>query len=358
MQMRSFNYLVVFISLAFISLQTLAQEEPEIVDVEKNSFFVVNGVNVRNGNFSITYGTGDSLPFDRTYNSRSVYLGMFGLGWGSVFDSRMISMPDGTAIVHENGTGSYTVYMPIGLYRHPEMTRFGIDRILEAAKRRDPSISIDVMRKKLSESDGARFEAVAKYGPIEEFPAGGYLMLDDSTIFSGAKCMDSVMARPSNSDVVSRTGCISGITEVFGLDGYQVSLEVAGVAGEEGGRVFTKIKRDGPFITLLTDEKNRMTKFKYDAKHQLIRQDYPGGNWQAFTYDAHGNMTSITYIDNSKQIMTYDAKDQATSVVKRDGSSAKFEYLNDPDTQAILLTRVTSKTEAGDEKVTIFKMPD
>ena len=53
------------------------------------SLSIFAGVNLKNGNFYVTYcdinvpGGGHDLKINRTYNSRSIEKGYFGLGWGS-----------------------------------------------------------------------------------------------------------------------------------------------------------------------------------------------------------------------------------------------------------------------------------
>ena len=76
------------------------------------------GVNLKNGNFYISYGdisvpgTGKKLEIIRTYNSKSTEKGWFGFGWGSVYETKLVPSADGCAVIHEHGAGGKTRFCP------------------------------------------------------------------------------------------------------------------------------------------------------------------------------------------------------------------------------------------------------
>ena len=76
------------------------------------------GVNLKNGNFYITYtdivvpGGGEKLEISRTYNSKATELGWFGFGWGSYFETNLVVSADGSVVIHENGAGGKTRFTP------------------------------------------------------------------------------------------------------------------------------------------------------------------------------------------------------------------------------------------------------
>ena len=73
------------------------------------------GVNLKNGNFYITYTDiivmvgGDEFSLSRTYNSKSAQNLSFGYGWGSALDTRLIIGGDGSVSVQEIGSGKSIV---------------------------------------------------------------------------------------------------------------------------------------------------------------------------------------------------------------------------------------------------------
>ena len=78
------------------------------------------GVNLKNGNFYISYsdikvpGGGHDLEVLRTYNSKSAHKGWFGFGWGSDFETYLVVSADGSVVIHENGAGAQTRFIRKG----------------------------------------------------------------------------------------------------------------------------------------------------------------------------------------------------------------------------------------------------
>ena len=76
------------------------------------------GVNLKNGNFYINYfdvivpGGGKNLEISRTYNSKSTSKGWFGFGWGSDFETNLEVAAHRSVIIHENGSGAETRFVP------------------------------------------------------------------------------------------------------------------------------------------------------------------------------------------------------------------------------------------------------
>ena len=79
---------------------------------------VFGGVNLKNGNFYITYtdiivpGGDHDLEVTRTYNAKSVENGWFGFGWGSLYETKLMVSADGSVVVMENGSGAQTRFVP------------------------------------------------------------------------------------------------------------------------------------------------------------------------------------------------------------------------------------------------------
>jgi len=78
----------------------------------------LGGVNLKNGNFYITYtdiivpGGDHDLEISRTYNAKSTDNGWFGYGWGSLYETKLIVSADGSVVVVENGSGAQTRFVP------------------------------------------------------------------------------------------------------------------------------------------------------------------------------------------------------------------------------------------------------
>ena len=82
------------------------------------SQFAFGGVNLKNGNWHISYsdilvpGAGEDLEIIRNYNSKAIDVGWFGLGWGSTYETYLRPSADGSVIIQENGAGALTRFVP------------------------------------------------------------------------------------------------------------------------------------------------------------------------------------------------------------------------------------------------------
>ena len=78
--------------------------------------FVLGLVDAKSGNYKKTFSDfkieGDAFPLslDRTYNSRSLYRGLFGMGWCSSLETKLDILPDNTVKVTECGGGQATIF--------------------------------------------------------------------------------------------------------------------------------------------------------------------------------------------------------------------------------------------------------
>lgn len=309
------------------------------------------GVNIRNGNFYISYSL-DSICNDlsRTYNSKSITRGWFGFGWGSLFETRLMVMTDGSAVMLENGSGATTFYGR----RKGSAVAQGIEQIIlnvRATKKLDAD-EVDALRKKLADEE-ERITLVKKYGMSGEMADGTTLVIDN--------CDKASLAR--RGDLYVRTSC-AGDIETFNSRGWLLKRE------ESGGGAF-EIKYDtSPYPFQITTPKGcthalewdnagmvmkqRVTRdeaweastFFYEGRGNLVRHDMVGGNRYLYSYDANHNMTEIGYLDNSKMSITYDERQFASSVTDRDGSKTRYEYGG--DTTGPFSTIVTNLSAAGE----------
>jgi len=353
-----------------LASSTMAKTEPDMVEVPPDSFVVVDGVNVRNGNFSISYKLSDYSKwlqdFTITYNNKETEtFGMFGRGWGSVLDTRLVYMPDGIAAVRENGTGSVTVYGKAD----PRLLEQEIADIVRVATARDPAISAETLRSQLADR-GVLFNAVLKYGLEREFPRNTRLALDMSTTFTDSGECGGLLERDW-SGYVRRYSCdtlsifrpdgllqvsfdaVSGVRQEYSYEyGKLTQIDFRTLSGETGTVKFTWT---GAVIGGIRDENGKVKTFTHDDRSNLIFLGDPQKANYRYTYDARDNMIDIEYIDQSHNRMTYDNHSATTSVTTRNGVETTFTYQQGAQNSDVWTTRVTRKTEAG-ESVKVYKL--
>ncbi|WP_159877639.1 RHS repeat domain-containing protein [Aquitalea denitrificans] len=351
--------------LSLTLLGTALAEAPNVIDVPEGSFYVVNGVNVRNGNYSTTFSTLRDAddpagePFKRVYNSFSTYQSVYGLGWATAMDSRITLTGNGDLALslREKGVGATTKYVvqpgAPGSKSSMEMKKRLIDfeseyayRFDQVAKRRE-IIKTDAYKEMVKRGELKPFSESSLRDPAypsmeSVIPDGAVFVATNA--FQGDTCHEQGRIIRQGDHLVRSypDGCAIA-REIYTLDG--VCTRVDSQAG--GTLAITKDPATGWVTSVEDKEKGGITQFQYDAKGRLVHEANPNGNAFGFEYDGHDNMTAIIYIDNTRSRMTYDDKNRVTLSAPRNRPVATFEYRTDPANSSIAVTHV--KLTDGDQ---------
>lgn len=312
------------------------------------------GVNPKNGNFYISYTdiVQKSATYDlnliRTYNSKAAYLGWFGYGWGSNFETRLTVMPDSSVVVTENGAGKNTFYRPA---KGADVVG-GVSKMVSSIANTDHLSESDsaVLRDKLLQDEGLRLQKVERYGLKYSLPI--------ATILQGSNCPESALTRVAEG--YKRVDC-QGRIDWFNLqghlsryefgDGYAVSVIYEGNRPKEIRDIL------GQSLTFSWSEKGLATtaeglqttgRYEYDHQNNLIKWKDVSGNAYEYEYDNNHNLTAVIYLDHTRMAITYDDNSAATSVTERDGSKTTYEYRNDPEDYLHYWTRITLSLPNGE----------
>lgn len=323
------------------------------------------GVNPRNGNFYISYtdvvlaARGHKLDLVRTYNSKAAPAGWFGYGWGSTLETRLTVMPDGTAVISENGSGANSFYRDETAAADTARVAAGVERIVAAAVEKDKldAQAAEAMRQKLLHSEEERLHAVRKYQVQSELPDGKIL----KGIGRGY-CAGVLQQRGGGYRYRRDTGC--GTVEYFdreghlisrvSADGYHVDLRIeqgrpVHIVDSDGQQIFSSWTQDGQ-ISRLTASDGTVVEYEYDNNRNLISSHSLREQWfYRHDYDRHHNMTRVRYADGTAMYVTYDPKSAATSITERDGKRTLYEYSENPDDPNDYHTHIRSIDEDGSE---------
>jgi YD repeat-containing protein len=339
------------------------------------SFFAsqaaIADVNPRNGNFAVTY----LLSSDHqriTYNSKSTDRGWFGFGWGSVFETRLLVLTDGSAVVLENGTGAQTVYgkkagkkadnnanAKTSITPEQQLVQQMLNDII-AVDKLDPYQVADLHRELSSPDD--RINKLKAYGMSGKVANG--------TVLQGDGCDAAQLSKVA--DGYQRIRCESGRDE-FDNRGWLVQRTAT------DGKVFSAIYENAPYPkTLLepdgsrvdlqwnnrgqlteqsrTDHEGKPVKvqFNYDQKGNLARMDYFGGNLggsnNRFRYDDRHNLIEVRYRDETTTLIAYDNADQAIEVTDRQGKQTRYEYSTDSKTREDTTVIVSTNQDRSEQR--------
>lgn len=301
------------------------------------SSFALAGVNLKNGNFYISYtdivvpGGGKKLEITRTYNSKATEVGWFGFGWGSEFETRLEVSADGSVIIHEHGTGAKSRFIP----------KTAIDPVAAATK------IINEMKKKTALSDQATADLIQKLAGNAELRHTYAMNFDiHSTVAPGTVLYSHDLGpqtltvvkegyRRDNSDgrqdFFDNAGKMVKITDKSGYfvgftykDGHLESLK-----DSQAKQIYFSWYPDG-LVKEIWSAGDKKATFKYQDS-DLVSSTDVGDNAYEYKFDKSHNLTQISYSDKTKLAISYDPQTFFVSqIADRNGEVTKYEYGSNP----------------------------
>ncbi|MGZ3774202.1 MAG: DUF6531 domain-containing protein [Pseudobdellovibrionaceae bacterium] len=312
-------------------------------------------VDMKNANYSNTWidmdvpGSGYDLKIVRTYNSRSLFSGMFGFGWCSDFETSMEVNPEGNIKVKECGAGMEVTFSPREVSRKEvDATISTIVTKMKADKKSGVTEAfINNLKTDMVEDDSLRSEYAAKYGisvPVREgtkYFANGKEV--EHFIFNKTFYTRNL---PDGSS--QRFNTQGKLTHIYDKNGNYLKFEydkdvIASIQDNNGRRLTFKyyqnkkvksitgpngLMADYKFANLddLSYVKNAWLKtynYEYDDLHNLVKATWPDKSFIALKYDKKNDWV-LSYTDRDKCIETYkyefsqnDPKNHYWSTVKK-----------------------------------------
>lgn len=300
-------------------------------------FVAFGGVNLKNGNFYITYtdiivpGGDHDLEVTRTYNAKSTENGWFGYGWGSLYETKLIVSADGSVVVIENGSGAQTRFVPKEAVNFESASK----KIVEAMKKKEPmsEAAVSALISNLNKDAELRQVYSKKYNVETKLADGTTLYSNDRGIQTIVKEKDGYKRSNSDgrTDFFDNEGKLSKITD---KNGYAISFEYKGsqlyaIKDTQAKQILLEWHADGK-IKSASSAGDKKTTYAYDTKGNLILSNDVGGNSYKYDYDGNHNLISIGYIDNTKMQIKYDKNSSAIEVIERNGESTKYKYESNP----------------------------
>lgn len=301
---------------------------------------VMAGVNHLNGNFYITYTdihlnkAAEALEITRTYNSKSVVAGWFGMGWGSDYETRLIVTPEGGVLIRENGSGALNWFSP---EKAPDLDAVTA-RIVEEMRKKGAvadNAAAAALKEKLKGDADLRVLRGQQYNVSTAIPEGA--------VFLSSKFGAQEVLRTKEGFV--RTGNGGGKTETFSADGRLVRVaekgsrtvdityskgRVQAIADNHGQKIFMEWTPEGFVKSLWSSDKKTRASYHYQGK-DLVKSVDVDSNRFVYGYDDKHNLTSVSYEDGRKLLVEYDPKSShATKVTDKDGGVTEYRYGENP----------------------------
>ena len=319
-------------------------------------FATFAGVNLKNGNFYITYtdiivpGGDHDLEVTRTYNAKSTENGWFGFGWGSLYETKLSVSADGSVVVVENGSGAQTRFIPKEAINFESASK----KIVDAMKKKEPMSDsiVKTLISNLNKDAELRQVYSKKYGIETKLADGTTLYSNDRGIQTIVKEKDGYKRSTSEGrvDFFDNEGKLSKITD---KNGYAILFEYKGaqvfaIKDTQAKQIILEWYPDGKIKSASTAAGNKKTTYSYDPKGNLVQSVDVGENSYKYDYDINHNLTTISYVDNTKMQIKYDKSAFATEVIERNGDSTSYKYENNPKNPDYhYWTTVSKKAKSG-----------
>ncbi|HEX4923964.1 MAG TPA: DUF6531 domain-containing protein [Bdellovibrionales bacterium] len=294
-------------------------------------------VDMRNANYSDTWidleipGGGFDFKVERTYNSRSLFNGIFGFGWCSDFETSLEIEADGSLKLTECGAGFEVIYTSENYSK--KNVDAAVTNIVAKYKEKNPTTTSRFLNDLETQLKGDR-RLRDKYS--SELGIKG--SVDKNEIFyANGRGPETVERRESN--YIRRLP--GGNTQTFNQRGRLTEIE------DKNGN-YLRFSYNGDLIRDVVDNNGRKLNFTYYGNKKIktitgpndLRVEYKfeklnelswvRNGWKneySFEYDDLKNLVKINYPDKTNKIITYDKnKDWVTSYKERDNCKEEYKY--------------------------------
>ncbi len=310
-------------------------------------------VDMRNANYSNTWidleltGSGYELKVSRTYNSRTLFNGIFGFGWCSDYETKLDVTPEGNLKLTECGAGQENYYFPREFNRKEINKTVGqIITALRAQRKTDEKtlkiLETDLptnhnlrakyafdLKISVSVKEGSQFYANSREVENVVFAKGYYtrnLVDGSSQRFTKEGRMTHLYDKNGNyikidydKDVIKEVSDNNGRRLNFK---FYTNHKVKSISGPNNLMVEYKFENMDD-LTYVKNSWNNVYNYQYDDMHDLVKATFPDGTFVALSYDKkHNWVTSFTDREKCKEEYLYenspdDPKNHYSSIVKK-----------------------------------------
>lgn len=295
-------------------------------------------VDMKNANYTNTWtdmevpGTGYDFKVVRTYNSRSLFNGIFGFGWCSDFETTMEQTAEGYIKVTECGGGVSILYSP------RELNRAEVDKtvakIIDGMKQEKRVGQTEAYYKSLRTSlveDAETREKLARQYKIS-IP-----IKEGTKFFANGKEVEHFVFNKTH----YTRNFVDGSAQRFDLNGRLIAQY------DKNGNLL-KFEYDKDLIREITDNNGRRLSFRYYPNKKVQKIVGPNGlvaeyrfeglddlsmvknawkNVYTYKYDELHNLVRATWPDKTSIEIKYDKKqDWVTGFTDRDKCVESYKY--------------------------------
>ena len=322
------------------------------------------GVNLKNGNFYISYtdvivpGGEKVLEITRTYNSKSADIGWFGLGWGSEFETFLKVSADGAVIIQENGAGALTRFTS----KNRLNGKAAAKKIVQAMKKKNAVSSANEKKliDKLARDAELRYSYAKDYGVQARMSKGQKLYssqrgLQELIVTDKGfvrKSVDGKQEFFNKNGLLSKVQYKSGHVVSFIPANRKSDAELKSIKNSLGKQIFFTWFPDGRVKEISISKKSKAS-YTYSGKNLTSSTDLKGNRF-IYKYDPRShNLVNIRYKNGAETKITYEKKQQLTSsVTKQNGEKTSYKYGANPKNPDLHYWTEVTKTGPRGKPVT------
>jgi YD repeat-containing protein len=301
-------------------------------------------VDMKNANFSNTWvdldlpGTGYDLKVSRTYNSRSLFNGMFGFGWCSDFETTIDVTAEGNLKLTECGAGQELVFSPRELSKKDiDKTVSTIVEKLKQEKKMDDK-AIKILADKMSTDSDLRSRYAMNFRitvPVKE----GTQFLVNGREVENIVFAKGYYTRNLADGSSMRFSAKGRLTHMYDKNGNFLKFEydkdnTVKEASDNNGRKLTFKYYTNKKVKTITGPSGLSVEYKFTNLDDLTYVKNSWTNVYTYEYDDLHNVTKVVWPDKTFVLLTYDKKkDWVTGFTDRDQCKETYKYEfsdNDP----------------------------
>jgi YD repeat-containing protein len=295
-------------------------------------------VDMKTANYSQTWTDIDvpsaanqfKLKVDRTYNSRSLFDGIFGFGWCSDFETRLEVTPEGNIRLIECGSGQETVYMPL------EFNRKDIDKTIAAIlpKLRAQQGTDEKTLKTLQDEMISNAKLRAKYAAefkIKVEPKEGMQYFANGREVEKFVYSKNIYTRTLVSGTQMRFNATGRMTHMYDAAGNFLRFEydkdqVREVVDNNGRKLSFKYYNNKK-VKNITGPGGSTAEYKFEGLDDLNWVKNQWGNVYVYEYDDRHNLVKVQYPDKTQITIGYNQeRDWVTKFSDRDKCNEEYGY--------------------------------
>lgn len=270
------------------------------------------------------------MKIQRTYNSRSLFNGMFGFGWCSEFETKLIISPDNTLKVFECGAGLETTYTTkdYGQKDIDKLVQAILQKVKAEGKRSEDYLSS--LRKNLLQDSRLRIRMALDYDLSATAKEGAVYYANGKEVESISLTKEYYVRQIADGsfqrfDLKGRLIAIYDKNSNFLKFNYE-GTQLKDISDNSGRRLNLKYNNSKRLVTI-SGPSGITVEYKFEKLDHLTWVNNAWGNVYAYEYDELHNMTKATWPDKSSIQLTYERnKDWVLSYKDRQNCLESYAY--------------------------------